>query len=246
MAEKNTRISSHRQSGEHETDTHILCLLCSRWFRAITFTHLKYKHQVQEPQDYKDEFSLTTITPSDVRRKVANSKRVLTTRHLDYLKSHWGKRPLVEISSRLGINASTARAYAKQLGLPLFVKRWDKQQVLKEIRRARRNRQALHSGGIRVSSPRLYKAARSHFRSWKRAVSAAGLDYSQVARRAPFEHWTRDRIIREIEMLSRRRKHQDYRYLERFHSKLYAAGRNHFGNWRRALDAWKRARPSSG
>lgn len=229
----------HGGNSAGDTASQVRCRLCHRWYRAITYAHLKYRHGIEAPKDYKDEFSLEKITSREVCEKVAYSKRVVGPRSLEYIRKNWGRSPLSAITDHVGVHSSTVRDHAKRLGLSLYVRKWDRRKLIAEIRRAHRAGIPLHSGAARRLIPQVYRSARygKHFRSWKRAVEAAGLRYSRISRRAPFESWSPSRIRLEIRKLAGQGKHRGYAYLARYRSKLYAAARNHFGNWRRAVKA---------
>jgi len=226
-----------------DAETHVQCRICHRWYQAITYTHLRYKHGV-EPDAYKEEFALSKITSQEVRRRIAEQKFLVDRHATDYIRKHWGKVPLRDITRYLGINSSTARAHALRLGLGLLVEKWSDAKVLRMLREARKLGRPLSSGEARHGMGRLYKAAIKHFGSWKHALTQAGIAYEEVSRRGPFETWTRERILDEIQMLRRRGKDRDYLFLRTHHSKLYAAARNHFGNWARALGAAGPSEPS--
>jgi len=198
---------------------------------------LRYKHGIQDPASYKEEFSLTKITSEEVCRKIADQKFLVDRHATDFIRRNWGKVSLKVITRYLGINSSTVRAHAVRLGLGLLVEKWTKSKVIRRLREARSIGNPLSSGEARHQMGRVYKAAIKHFGSWKAALTGAGISYGQVARRGPFERWTRDRIIESIRMLMREGKARDYIHLKTHHSKLYAAARNHFGNWVCALQA---------
>lgn len=230
------RPRSEKRATPH-SQTHVRCRLCNRWYQAITYTHLRYRHGILEPRTYKEEYSLSKITSADVRRRIAERK-VLVDRHaLEFIKKRWGKLSLKEITHYLGINPSTVRSHAVRLGLKLLVERWSDSKVIRRLREARKFGRPLSSGEARHEMGSLYKAAIKHFGSWKLALVRAGIAYDQVARRGPFETWTQDRIIVEIRSLAREGKERDYTYLQHHHSKLYAAARNHFDSWTNALKA---------
>lgn len=232
------KARSENPAGESsETETHVLCQLCHRWFRAVTYTHLRYRHGLHEPKTYKDEFSLSKITSAEVRARIADQKTIIQKEGLEFVRKSWEKVPFKDIASRLRLHPTTVRAQARKLGLPLLVEKWTADKVTKLIRRVHQARGELHSGAIRESEPSLYKAARSYFGSWKEAVTAAGIPYSAVARREPFESWSKERILQEIRALRVRWGTVSYCLVERQYSKLYAAARNHFGNWQSALRA---------
>jgi len=224
-------------AGELETKTHVRCRLCRRWFEAITYTHLRYKHGIEEPRSYKEEFALSKITALEVRRKIARQKILVDRIDLGYIRKNWGKRSIREITSYLGISASTVRKHALRMGLGRLVEAWDPTKIIQSLRRAFRQGLELHSGGARDTMRPLYKAALKRFGSWRNALVAAGISPEKVARRGPFESWSPDRIIREILLLAKEGKERDYNHLQKNHSKLYAAARCKFGSWRQALRA---------
>jgi len=226
-----------RHERDSEPETHVRCRICHKWYQAITYTHLRYKHGIEDPKAYKEEFALDKITARDIRRKIAEKKLLVDQHAVDYIRRHWKRQSLKEITSYLGINASTVRAHALRLGLGLRVEKWTGKKVLSALRRARRQGLPLSSGEARKSMARLYKAAISHFHSWKLALTKAGIPYEKVARRAPFETWTEDRIFNKAHALKQQGKERDYHYLQEHHSKLYAAARNHFGSWTAMLRA---------
>jgi hypothetical protein len=209
--------------------------MCRRWYQAITYTHLLYRHGITDPQTYKEEYSLIHITSPKVRGKIAERKFALNRSEINFIRVNWGKRPVAEISSHLQKDNATVRAYAVRLGLGLLVEKWTKAKVLKNIRQARRQRLILNSGEARNSMGRLYRAAVRHFGSWKNALEEAGIRYDTVARRGPFESWSVERVVREILDLKTKGVERNYSYLQAHHAKLYAAARNCFGSWAEAL-----------
>jgi hypothetical protein len=236
--ESTGRPEYHPSSGQEsaqESQTHVRCRICHRWYQAITFTHLKYKHGIEDPTAYKKEYSLRKITAFEVRKRIADQKFLVDRHAIDYIRRNWGKLSLKEITSYLGIDASTVRAHALRLGLGLLVEKWDGAKIVKSLRQARRLGLPLNSGEARREMGPLYKASIKKFGSWKKALMEAGIAYEKVARRAPFESWTEDRILREARALERIGRERNYAYLQEHHSKLYAAARNHFGSWSELL-----------
>lgn len=241
------RKSPIRERGPGETklssilETHVVCRLCHRSYQAVTYTHLRAKHGILDPQAYKDEFSLSKITAAEVRGRIAEQKTTIRKSDLEYLKTHWGRVPLKEIVRQVDHDPATVRAQARRLGLPLLVETWNPEKVKGMIRAARRAGRPLHSGGVRNDNPGLYKAGKYYFGSWEAAVNAAGIKYASIARRTEFESWSKKRIVREIRILQRSGVVLEYSLLERRYSKLYAAARNYFGNWNAALRAARRS-----
>jgi hypothetical protein len=229
--------SLSRRSEPDDSDSQVQCLICGQWFHAITFTHLKFRHGINRPREYKEEFGLSNITSPEVRRRIAQQK-VLVDRHaVGYIRRHWGKKSLYEMVRYLGINASTIRAHARRMGLGLLVERWDLGKILRGLRKAHRLGTPLNSGHARKHLGQLYKAAIQYCGSWKRALAEAGISYEKVARRSALESWSRERIIAEIRELRLQGKDLDYAFLQARWAKLYAAARNHFGSWRAARQA---------
>jgi hypothetical protein len=171
------------QGGEEESRTHVRCRICHRLYRAVTYTHLKYKHGIDDPTAYKKEYSLRKITSFDVRKRIADQKFLVDRHAVDYIRRHWGKISLKEITSYLGIDASTVRAHALRLGLGLLVEKWDAAKIIRLLRRARRLGLPLSSGEARNTLGPLYKASLSRFGSWKNALIQAGIPYEKVSRR---------------------------------------------------------------
>ncbi|HVR84771.1 MAG TPA: hypothetical protein VMU54_10705, partial [Planctomycetota bacterium] len=207
------------------------------WYRAITYTHLRYKHAIADPKSYKEKYALAKIASREVRKRISDQKLLVDRHAVEYIRRKWGKVSLKEITSYLGIHASTIRAHARRMGLGLLVEKWDERKVIKSLRRARRLGVPLNSGEARKTMGPLYKAAIKAFRSWRNALTQAGIPYEAVARRGPFESWTDERIFLEARGLHREGKDRDYRFLQQHHSRLYSAARNHFGSWMEMLRA---------
>lgn len=232
-----TKTARSAPNSPPRSQTHVRCRLCFRWFEAITYTHLKSRHGILRPAEYKQQFGVLKITSAEVRRKVAQSKQRILRFERAYILQQWGRSSLRTISNRLGVNPSTVQTHASRLGLPPLRQAWDREKVVTALRRARSEGRPLHSGGARHAIPLVYRAARQHFGSWGKAVESAGFSYQSIAKRKPFEHWSQMRIVEEIRRLAVRPQRLSYSHLNRHCSKLYAAARNHFGSWRSALSA---------
>ena len=236
-SDRRSGSASGDTNGSGDSESHVRCKICHRWYQAITYTHLRYRHGIEDPQDYKRDFAVETMASRTVRRKLSEQKLMVDRQATIYIRSNWGKVPLKEITRYLGVNASTVRSHAAKLGLGLLVEKWTESKILRLLGEAWSSGLPLSSGEARHRMSGLYKAALRTFGSWRAGLERAGIPYAQVSRRAPFEKWTRRRILEDIRALSREGKERDYRSLQAGHSKLYAAARNHFGNWARALRA---------
>lgn len=226
-------ISSRRKGKDPQTQ--VRCEICHGWYEAITYTHLRYRHGIEDPQLYKDEYSVDILSSPHVRNKIAERKFTLTSEDLQYIRRHWGHRSLREMAAHLKKDVATVRANALRLDLGLLHEKWDRAKILRGLRRARSQGVELSSGEARHSMSTLFKAALRYFGSWRNALREAGIPCEKIFRRGPFESWSDERVIREILELKRKGLERDYRYLQQAHAKLYAAARNRFGNWAEAL-----------
>jgi hypothetical protein len=232
---RDQRSSTRARGQDHKT--HVQCRICHKWYRAVTYTHLKYLHGIESPSKYKEEYSLSKITSEEVRGRIAEKKFLVDRHAVDYIRRSWGQRSLKEITSYLGINPSTVRAHARRMGLGLLVERWDLRKVLRGLRRAHRDKIPLNSGHARKHLSHLYKAAIKYCRSWKNALREAGIRYESVSLRGPFEAWSQERVAAEIRELHRQGRDLDYAFIQTHHPRLYGAARNHFGSWKAARRA---------
>jgi hypothetical protein len=76
---------------------------------------------------------------------------------------------------------------------PEAIERWDENRIVEEIESRHRDGESI---AYKQVPTKLSDAAVYYFETWKNAVEAAGIDYSQVRRtNAP---WTRDHIVRAL------------------------------------------------
>jgi hypothetical protein len=68
----------------------------------------------------------------------------------------------------------------EKLGLHTF---WDKDRVIKEIKELKRRRLPLYPIDVMKSHPELFSAANRQYRSWAKALRAAGLTRFEVRSR---------------------------------------------------------------
>ena len=116
-------------------------------------------------------------------------------------------------------------------------KTWSRQRILERI-------QELHEKGEDLSwrhvstqvDPQLAAAAtkRKHFGSWRSAVSAAGLDYSQIRR---YREWDEETITRQVRELHAQGIDLNAKNMEEYDITLITAARRRFDSWDRALTA---------
>jgi hypothetical protein len=111
---------------------------------------------------------------------------------------------------------------------------WSRDEVVREIRRLSAQGSALNSGHIARRYAALSYAARKYLGGWEEAVTAAGLDYSQIRRK---NNWDKKSIAERIRELHAAGEPVHVSAAEKLHSGLVGAAMMHFGNWRRAIEA---------
>ena len=90
-------------------------------------------------------------------------------------KSHFGSwREALEAS---GLNYDDIRKYRE----------WDDDRILEMVREFHRNGKELNAKNMELEDITLITAARRRFDSWHKALTAAGLDYTEIVHRAPFK-----------------------------------------------------------
>jgi len=90
-------------------------------------------------------------------------------------KSHFGSwREALEAS---GLNYDDIRKYRE----------WDDHRILEMVREFHRNGKELNAKNMELEDITLITAARRRFDSWHKALTAAGLDYTEIVHRAPFK-----------------------------------------------------------
>ncbi len=90
-------------------------------------------------------------------------------------KSHFGSwREALEAS---GLNYDEIRKYRE----------WDDARILDMVRAFHRDGKELNAKNMELEDITLITAARRRFDSWHKALTAAGLDYTEIVQRAPFK-----------------------------------------------------------
>ncbi len=116
--------------------------------------------------------------------------------------------------------------------------RWNREEILARIREMHAQGHDLLDPKFKTKNRSLYLAACAHryFGSWRRAVSAAGLDHEEMRESRV---WTRTRILRTIQELSVEGKPLGWAYIEEHEPGIYRAARRkeNFGSWVGALQA---------
>ncbi|HXG23645.1 MAG TPA: hypothetical protein VNJ09_03745 [Chthonomonadales bacterium] len=116
-------------------------------------------------------------------------------------------------------------------------KTWTKERIIERIRQ-------LHAAGCDLSwrhvstnvDPQLAAAAtkRKHFGSWRNAIEAAGLKYSDIRR---YREWDEQAVIDRLRELHAQGKDLNAKSVEEMDITLITAARRRFDSWDKALTA---------
>ena len=114
--------------------------------------------------------------------------------------------------------------------------RWSRDEILAQIRLHHENGEDLLDPQFKLRERGLYLAACAHryFGSWRRAVTAAGIDHETLREK---RIWTRARILRCIQSLAADGKPVGWAYVEQHCPGIYRAARRkeNFVSWHEAL-----------
>jgi hypothetical protein len=116
-------------------------------------------------------------------------------------------------------------------------KTWTKERIIERIRQ-------LHAAGCDLSwrhvstnvDPQLAAAAtkQKHFGSWRNAIEAAGLKYSEIRR---YREWDEQAVINRLRELYAQGKDLNAKSVEEMDITLITAARRRFESWDKALTA---------
>ena len=114
--------------------------------------------------------------------------------------------------------------------------RWSREGIVRELRRLRRAGEPMHPAAIGRDRPELVVAAYRYFGTYRKAVEAAGLDYTTVRLR-PQRTWDRKRVIAEIRRLKAEGRGLWARAVRTTDPYLTRAAKDHFGSYEAAAKA---------
>jgi hypothetical protein len=113
--------------------------------------------------------------------------------------------------------------------------KWDRSKVIATIQRLKRAGESIAYHHVHTNKNSLARAAVYHFRTYRRAVIAAGIDYDHKVRLQ--RRWTPDLVIKQIRRRRRTRQDLSPGYLSKNSRPLYLAACTHFGSYRKAVSA---------
>lgn len=115
--------------------------------------------------------------------------------------------------------------------------RWSKSRIVERIRELNKQNQDLswHSVSKKIDPPLAAAAVRAGgFKSWRDAISAAGINVESVAR---YKVWDEAKVIKAIRARKRAGEPLSSKSLQKSDQPLFSAGRRRFGSWDAALAA---------
>lgn len=115
---------------------------------------------------------------------------------------------------------------------------WSKKKVIEEIKKLHKAGKELSSNQIQQNNKPLYMAAVKRFKSWGKAIKAAGIDYSQIRLRRLMK---KTEIKKEIKQLFEAGENLSYTNMRENHQYLLAAGMKKLGD-----GSWQKARRKCG
>lgn len=113
---------------------------------------------------------------------------------------------------------------------------WNSQVIISQLRNLHRQAQPIWSRRIRQSHSSLYAAAIHCFGSYRKAVTAAGVDYRSVQQTVP-GRWNRQSVCRELRRLHREHAPLHHAAAEVKHPALVMAAYRYFGSYGAAVNA---------
>jgi len=124
----------------------------------------------------------------------------------------------------------------KHANLSSKPRRLDKQEIIDALRQRHQAGLSLAWNEICLENRVFARAAKNAFRSWRRALAAAGIlpEMSQIPHN---KKWDKQRIIEMIQERHRQGKPLRYTQVKRDHATLAHAAKTYFGNWSKALAA---------
>lgn len=116
-------------------------------------------------------------------------------------------------------------------------KMWDQEAVVEEILRLYHNGIPLNTAALVGDFGYIRSAGEKYFGSWRKAVRAAGLNYSKIRKARRKGWWTKPRILRALRNLERRGVRLSSKSIQRSHGALFRATLIQYGAWSTAVEA---------
>jgi len=114
--------------------------------------------------------------------------------------------------------------------------KWTRSYVIGEIERLFYENFDLSASNAKNNYPSLYSMARNYYKSWNRAVQAAGLDYNCIRKDRNNISWSKDMVLCEIRLLAENKEVLSSKYNSKNRKKLWNAANHYFFSWRNAIE----------
>ena len=190
-------------------------------YAGVPMRHLCPKPQVSREQVIREILCMCRCAGSLHAGRIKRRHRQL----YDSAKAHFGTWRLALQAA--GINLRNALLSSKR-------RRLDKQKIGKEIQKRHQAGQSLRWNDVCMEDRNLAVAANHAFRSWRKAVLAAGID---AVAHSTATKWNQQRIIAAIQLRAQQGLPLNTAAVDRKDSPLSCAARRYFGSWRNAMQA---------
>lgn len=196
----------------------VRCRLCGRWYRAITWTHLRKAHGVYGVSEYKEEFGLRFVT-CGATRKLSSEIRTRWTPEtvVEVLRQRYQKKQSLAFSIVAREAPGLIHAAGKCCGgyrpavaaagydyrtvsPPPERRQWTDERIIRRIRQYQREGRPLNAAAVIRYDEALYEAARRYRGSWEAALELADIDYNSVRFRR--SKYTREEAVRTLRKLA--------------------------------------------
>ena len=115
-------------------------------------------------------------------------------------------------------------------------RQWSPPRVLEELRRMHRQHEPLNPTHLRNTRPYLFRVCGRRFGNYRKAITAAGIEYTSVAR-ILHRPMPADEVKGRLQTLFERGKDLRYGAMSRCEPRLLEAARRRFGSYRAAVEA---------
>ena len=193
------------------------------WGNAIIAAGLDYS-EIKLYEDRDKQKVITKILDLKARNISLNSSYIQTSYAYLYGMACYYFDSWENAITAAGLDYSEIKLYED----------WDKKEVIINILDLKARNIPLNSLYIQKNYAHLYGAACYYFDSWENAITAAGLDYSEIKLE---EDWDRQGVIDEILCLNEYGLPLNPECIKRVYPALYKAGIRHFGSWGSAVEA---------
>jgi len=181
------------------------------------------------------------VHPSSVSRVRDRSKKAVATDLRSWARKHGPLNSKALLASDAMLATSACRWYgsvenaAGKLRLPFYSprkSRWTRKEVISGIRTRRTKNLTLRPSRVLREDRKLHRAACKLFGSWRKAVSAAGINYNKAIRRMDKED-----VMKGLRARHRRKRSLRPKKVSEEDPSLFSAGVWQFGSWPRAVEA---------